>query len=71
MGYMIIEVCNREITTIKRDSFLAAHRAMEELVHMAIDDEDEDSVKYEIGKETAYANINGDDYHYDWRIEEI
>lgn len=70
MGYMLIFVQNREIITETFDTFEQAQQQMKKEYNEAIKDEyrvDES----EIDNDSAWANIDDNDYELDWAIVEI
>ena len=68
MKYMLISVCEREITTHLYDTLEDARTAMISDLESCIDLEDDE---YEIEEMSAWANADDGDMNCDWQIVEI
>ena len=68
MGYLVIEVCNRQISTVKAATLKDAQEAMKQMVNEAIES---DHDTFEIGKTSAWANVALDDFQYNWEVVAI
>ena len=67
MVYMLITVCEREITTEKYKTMIEAQKAMEKELN-EVTDTSEDGDEFELGETSAWANTDGGDCNYDWEI---
>lgn len=70
MGYMLIFVQNREIATETFDTFKQAQQQMKKEYCEAVEDEERVD-ESEIGKDSAWANIDDNAYELDWAIVAI
>ena len=68
MAYMLITVCEREISTEKFKTMAEAQKAMEKELNEVTDTENDE---FELGEYSAWANTDGGDYNYDWEIVAI
>lgn len=68
MKYMLISVCEREITTKECDTLDEARKTMIEELEACTDLEDDE---YEIEEMSAWANADDGDMNCDWLIVEI
>lgn len=70
MAYMLITVCEREISTEKFNTMEEAREAMEKELN-EVTNTSEDGDEFELGEFSAWANTDGGDYNYDWEIVAI
>lgn len=68
MKYMLISVCEREITTYLYDTLEEARDIMIKDLESCTDLEDDE---YEIEEMSAWANADNGDMNCDWKIVEI
>ena len=68
MKYMLISVCEREITTYLYDTLEEARDSMIRDLESCTDLEDDE---YEIEEMSAWANADNGDMNCDWKIVEI
>lgn len=70
MAYMLITVCEREISTEKFETMLEAQKAMKKELN-EVTDTNEDGDDFELGEFSAWANADSGDCNYDWKIVAI